>query len=66
MKKILKFCKNCINKPENEYRIFLAGTLLWEGEMKGRSAFYCSKCGKEFKLMEKMFIPKSKLKKAEI
>ena len=66
MKKILKFCKNCIDKPENEYRIFLAGTLLWEGEMKERSAFYCSKCGREFGLGEKMFIFKPKLKKTKI
>jgi hypothetical protein len=61
MNKVLKFCKNCIDKPENEYYTFSAGELLWEGEMKGHSAFHCSKCEKEFEVGEKMFILKSEL-----
>ncbi|MDD5015237.1 MAG: hypothetical protein PHW73_09115 [Atribacterota bacterium] len=58
MTKLLKFCKNCIDRPESEYIIFGAGEVMWEGQMCGHSAFYCSKCEKEFKIGEKMFVPR--------
>ena len=52
------FCRNCIDKRENEYRIFEAGEFLVNDKWIGSSRFYCTKCKKEFIIREKMFILK--------
>jgi len=56
--KYFLFCKNCIDKPENEYSHVWAGELLWENNPSGHSGFHCSKCKKEFEIKEKIFVSK--------
>lgn len=57
--KIPKFCINCVGELKDKCHIFHAGEIFWEGEYKKHSAFFCSKCNKEFDVGEIMFIPKN-------
>jgi hypothetical protein len=60
MKKINRFCKECLDKPEKEYfRMFPIKTF-WENGIGGHSDYSCSKCGKKFRIGDVMFISRNK------